>query len=185
MNNLLDNKFNFFGRNENLVVKKENGFLNQIPFSNKSDEEIYNMFFLETIQKLDRTIIHKLFNYKEYQTLNKEEIIKVIEKNKNDKSAIITNGAIVIWLQDTFNTSVNFTIVSNYGCCYYMGKINEMKIYVDPYMRWDDHRIALVKDDFYNYEFDYISDFNYKYSGKLYVEFTDINVELIKSDEDF
>ena len=60
---------------------------------------------------------------------------------------IVTNGNLASVIQDiagyTLNPVVGGANLNTNGQLYPVGKVNNMTLYVDPYMRWDDNRIFL------------------------------------------
>jgi hypothetical protein len=78
---------------------------------------------------------------------------KVIEKAKEIKAnKIVTNGNLASVIQDSGNYKMsNLLSISlsniNPGGLYTMGQIDGIKIFVDPYMRWDDNYIHFENDD--------------------------------------
>ncbi|MFW6243333.1 MAG: hypothetical protein ACOC2W_04170, partial [bacterium] len=60
---------------------------------------------------------------------------------------VVTNGNLASVIQDiagyTLNPVVGGSNLNTNGQLYPVGKIGNMTLYVDPYMRWDDNRIFL------------------------------------------
>lgn len=60
---------------------------------------------------------------------------------------IVTNGNVASVLQDvasyTINPVVGGSNLNTNGQLYPVGKVGQMTLYVDPYMRWDDNRVFL------------------------------------------
>ena len=85
--------------------------------------------------------------------LQQKLINKVIDKAKEIKAnKIVTNGNLASVIQDSGNYSISNTLsvpISKIapGESYPMGQIDGIKIFVDPYMRWDDNYIHFENDD--------------------------------------
>ena len=85
--------------------------------------------------------------------IQKKLINKVIKKAKGIKAnKIVTNGNLASVIQDSGNYSISNTLsvpISKIapGESYPMGQIDGIKIFVDPYMRWDDNYIHFENDD--------------------------------------
>ena len=85
--------------------------------------------------------------------IQKKLINKVIKKAKGIKAnKIVTNGNLASVIQDSGNYSISNTLsvpISKIapGESYPMGQIDGIKIFVDPYMRWDDNYIYFENDD--------------------------------------
>jgi hypothetical protein len=179
----INQEFNFYGKNKDLKINKDNKIEITLP-TNKTKES----YFLEILQTIDRIIIDKIFNSNKYTKINKlDKFVKFVNDNKDKKSCLITNGKIALYLQD-YNINKDdqlFNHTTN-GCTYYAGKINNIEIYVDPYIRWNDDRCAIIFGDFYNFQFNEYNEEklkNYpdiKYAGTIYVEFSEINSKLFK-----
>jgi len=78
---------------------------------------------------------------------------------KNSTNAfIITNGCSASVMQNHKNFScaiVNHMLrLNNAGALYTIGKIGNIQVAVNPYMRWDDNRVAVIYNNFYDFSFE-------------------------------
>lgn len=91
----------------------------------------------ETSHSLQRKLIAKINNASNYIAN---------EGRVGPAQYIVTNGNLASVMQDVASYTINPVQGSNLntnGQLYPVGKINNMTLYVDPYMRWDDNRVFL------------------------------------------
>ncbi|MFA5586129.1 MAG: hypothetical protein WDA02_06235 [Saccharofermentanales bacterium] len=92
----------------------------------------------ETSHSLQRKLISKVNNASNYIAN---------EGRVGPAQYIITNGNLASVMQDvasyTINPPVGGANLNTNGQLYPVGKVGNMTLYVDPYMRWDDNRIFL------------------------------------------
>jgi hypothetical protein len=92
----------------------------------------------ETTHSLQRKLISKVNNGSNYIAN---------EGRVGPAQYIVTNGNLASVLQDTATYALasipGGSNLNTNGQLYPVGKINNMTLYVDPYMRWDDNRIFL------------------------------------------
>jgi len=81
--------------------------------------------------------------------LQQKLINKIVKKAKEIKAnKIITNANLASVIQDSRNYSFNPPMTNiKPGETYTMGQIDGVKIFVDPYIRWDDNYIHFENDD--------------------------------------
>lgn len=85
----------------------------------------------------------------------------------NDMNLLITNGNIATLLQEFSEYKLGEGEIKNEmktedgkPKMYKLGKLDELQIMVDPYMRWDDNKIILKNNDFIIDEIEIIDDEN-------------------------
>lgn len=91
----------------------------------------------ETSHSLQRKLIAKINNASNYIAN---------EGRVGPAQYIVTNGNMASVMQDVASYTINPVQGSNLntnGQLYPVGKIGNMTLYVDPYMRWDDNRVFL------------------------------------------
>jgi len=92
----------------------------------------------ETTHSLQRKLVSKVNNASNYIAN---------EGRVGPAQYIITNGNLASVLQDvasyTINPPVGGSNLNTNGQLYPVGKVGNMTLYVDPYMRWDDNRLFL------------------------------------------
>ena len=91
----------------------------------------------ETSHSLQRKLISKINNASNYIAN---------EGRVGPAQYIVTNGNLASVMQDVASYTINPVQGSNLntnGQLYPVGKIGNMTLYVDPYMRWDDNRVFL------------------------------------------
>lgn len=92
----------------------------------------------ETTHSLQRKLVSKVNNASNYIAN---------EGRVGPAQYIITNGNIASILQDVSSYIINPPVgganLNTNGQLYPVGKVNNMTLYVDPYMRWDDNRLFL------------------------------------------
>lgn len=92
----------------------------------------------ETSHSLQRKLVSKVNNASNYIAN---------EGRVGPAQYIVTNGNIASILQDVagyiINPPVGGANLNTNGQLYPVGKVNNMTLYVDPYMRWDDNRLFL------------------------------------------
>jgi len=105
---------------------------------------------------IDKHVSKKVFNSNNNKQIN--SIDELIQKIKYKKGFLITNIQIGSLISDLkyFNPVIfNTPQTLNYpGSIYFLGKINDLEIYIDPNMSWDDKKAAHVTNNFYNFDFD-------------------------------
>ncbi|MDY0270133.1 hypothetical protein [Trichloromonas sp.] len=92
----------------------------------------------ETTHSVQRKLVSKVNNASNYIAN---------EGRVGPAQYVITNGNLASVLQDvasyTINPPVGGANLNTNGQLYPVGKVGNMTLYVDPYMRWDDNRIFL------------------------------------------
>lgn len=92
----------------------------------------------ETTHSLQRKLVSKVNNASNYIAN---------EGRVGPAQYIVTNGNIASILQDVASYIINPPVgganLNTNGQLYPVGKVNNMTLYVDPYMRWDDNRLFL------------------------------------------
>lgn len=92
----------------------------------------------ETSHSLQRKLVSKVNNASNYIAN---------EGRVGPAQYIVTNGNIASILQDVASYIINPPVgganLNTNGQLYPVGKVNNMTLYVDPYMRWDDNRLFL------------------------------------------
>ena len=92
----------------------------------------------ETSHSLQRKLVSKVNNASNYIAN---------EGRVGPAQYIITNGNLASVMQDvasyTINPPVGGSNLNTNGQLYPVGKVGNMTLYVDPYMRWDDNRLFL------------------------------------------
>lgn len=173
------NKEQCVGLNESIIVdvnKKPDYYVNfdissglainiSDAFNIDVEAEVMNAMISEVNYTLSKNALNKMFStdtqtYTEFDDL--VDIHKICCVKKNKPVAIITNGHVGTHLQDQpFYTNEMFSDektknITN-GLPYLVGEFNDVKHFVDPNMRWDDDRICLLFNNFYNFKL-YVSD---------------------------
>jgi len=74
-----------------------------------------------------------------------EEILKKCRELKSNK--IITNGNIASVITDSKNYTFVSLVINNINKNYSVGQIDGVKIFIDPYIRWDDNYIHFENDN--------------------------------------
>lgn len=173
------NKEQFVGLNESIIVdvnKKPDYHVNFDTSSGlaiadafnidiEAEAEVMTHMISEVNYTLSKNALNKMFStdtqtYTEFEDLI--DIHKICCVKKNKPVAIITNAKVGTHLQDQpFYTNEMFidknskSIIS--GLPHLVGEYNDVKHFVDPIMRWNDDRICLLFNNFYNFKL-YVSD---------------------------
>lgn len=158
------------GRDDSLIVdiNEENEFYVSMRLNN-SDESLLDTF------NIDRDLLSNSILYKECETniqrqitknifsVNKlniqyiDKIDELIQIIKSKTGFVITNIQIGYALQnsiDFMSLSLNNTSSTASAMLYQTGVIKDVSVFIDPYMSWDDNRLAIIEDNFYNYHID-------------------------------
>lgn len=110
-----------------------------------------------TIQELNRIFTKSVFEEEKIKIINVQSIKQmprydiinnVIELLDLTKNTIITNGnmASVISEYKNYTSLAGSGLHQPPGVTYLIGKIDETFIYVDPYMKYSDNRVACFSD---------------------------------------
>ena len=122
---------------------------------------------IEIKQRVEKLIFDYLCDSKDIIEKYVKDL-KNISRNKN----IITNGALSAVFMD-FSKYKFENVKKNkntHGLFYDAGKINNSKIIVNPYMRWDDHTV-LIYDDMSFWDYTYkINEKQKKFNIKVFVD---------------
>jgi peptide subunit release factor RF-3 len=83
-------------------------------------------------------------NSQELKQKTYKEIIDIISEFGDNINEIETNGRLSVFLLDCIGTKVE---LADRPMRYPIGQINNITVYVDPYMLWRDTTIYLIKDN--------------------------------------
>lgn len=104
---------------------------------------------------------------KKYNQIMIQFITELKSYITNDMNLLITNGNIATLLQEFSEYKLGEGEIKNEmktedgkPKMYKLGKLDELQIMVDPYMRWDDNKIILKNNDFIIDEIEIIDDEN-------------------------
>jgi hypothetical protein len=150
---------------------------------------IQNVYYNEIIQTVNKMIINSIINKNKDNIIQlnddilHKDIINLLEKEKSDKEIIlITNGKVGVEIQDipNFNSTYNVKDLTNITI-YKLGNYNNVSIYIDPYKKWNDDTIHILKNNFFNLMFIEKEEITNKsiILGKTYIK---IDNNLIDSD---
>jgi hypothetical protein len=153
--------------NRNLLNFKKIQFNMSLGITPDDMSHIYTLIGNEIIQNLEKRVVHELFNSPKFDYLDlvdsgglitgnfedTRKIYRIIMSCPEKYTSLITNGAIASCLQDlqeftpysSWERRMNNKI-SNGAQLYEVGRIGNIKIYVDPYMKYNDSRLVLFNN---------------------------------------
>ena len=108
----------------------------------------------EATNEIHRRMSKKIFENSE-SSITVNSTNKLSKFIKKENGFIIANSQIGAALQNSedFITS-SIELNSRSIGLYSIGKIYDKDIYINPYLKWDDNKLALVTNNFYNFEVD-------------------------------
>jgi hypothetical protein len=136
------------------------------------DDMLFSMLINEINQNIYKSITKKLFDSVKFDHINlgsnalsvhdsQRLIVKKILENKDNYSTLISSAQICTGLSDSslFSISSIGANLNHHGIIYSTGKLSDINVYCDPFMRYDDGRICLfdkVKVNVKNFELSYV-----------------------------
>ena len=106
----------------------------------------------EAKQEIAKQITKAAFKGQNFEDISLEDLAEVF-RNSRAKYAIcsVRTGANIQEREEYKSKPLQNSFASNPGVTYEIGKWHDIQIWVDPFLSWDDKRIALIEEDFLNF----------------------------------
>jgi hypothetical protein len=154
------------------------------------DITLQNMFYGEIKTKIYNIVLKHIFNSNNIKKIDgslsyksDSELYKLL--NNNNDYTLVSNVQVGTVISDmSIYNYINIKNITTNGHMYEYGNIYDNAICIDPYMRWDDNRMAMVFNKFFNFKIDslvdlkYIDTFTPALDADIYIKFNDVIVDL-------
>ena len=152
------------GKDKNLDAEKGKEYTVKITVTQEQIQTLNSKFGIDAVpmvedvvnneiaQSIASQVSKSIFNQRIYE-VSKEELQKSVNLiSEFGEGFILTNVGTLIEMTWPELKTIKHDTISTFGIIYKLGKIGNYELYVDPNLRYNDNKLAITTNNFWNYK---------------------------------